>query len=221
MSGPTYQEVDAYFEATLLEPDQTLDETKNRMKKAGLPDHAVSPLQGEFLTIITKAIKAKRILEIGTMAGYSTVCFARGIGRDGVIITLENDPKAIAAATKTCKTIGGDFFIRMIQGDATDSLAEMIEDEFAPFDLIFIDADKPNNPIYLDYALKLSRPGTLIIGDNVVRDGAVVDANSTDPKVQGVRTFLEAMRQNPNLIVTAMQTVGSKGHDGFSMALVI
>jgi predicted O-methyltransferase YrrM len=221
MTRPTPQDIDAYFEATLLEPDRTLDETKNRGKKAGLPDHAVSPLQGRFLTIIAKAVKAKRVLEIGTMAGYSTVCFARGVGRDGVIITLENDPKAIAAATKTFKTIGGDFIIRMIEGDAVKSLYDMIKDEFAPFDLIFIDADKPNNPIYLEYALKLSRPGTLIIGDNVVREGAVADGNSTDPKVQGVRTFLEAMRQNPNLIVTAMQTVGTKGHDGFSMALVV
>ena len=221
MTMPSPEDVDAYFEATLLGPDKTLSETKNRMAKAGLPDHAVSPLQGEFLTIIARATKAKRILEIGTMAGYSTVCFARGVGRDGVIITLENDPKAIAAATKTFKTIRGDFFIRLIEGDATQSLADMISDDFAPFDIIFIDADKPNNPIYLEYALKLSKPGTLIIGDNVVRDGAVADASSTDPKVIGVRTFLQAMRDNPNLIVTAMQTVGSKGHDGFSMAFVI
>jgi predicted O-methyltransferase YrrM len=221
MTNLSPEAVDAYFEQTLLGPDKTLDETRRRGIKAGLPDHAVSPLQGEFLTIITKAIGAKRVLEIGTLAGYSTICLARGIGRDGVIITLESDPKAIAVATKTFKTIRGDFFIRMIEGDAVKSLAAMIEDDVAPFDLIFIDADKPSNPVYLEYALKLSKKGTIIIGDNVVRDGAVADPNSPDPKVKGVRTFLDAMGQNQNLIVTAMQTVGSKGHDGFSMALVV
>jgi predicted O-methyltransferase YrrM len=215
------QGVDAYFEATLLGPDEVLDTIVRRAKKAGLPDHHVSPLQGQFLTILTRAIKAERILEIGTLAGYSTICLARGLDKDGVIVTLENDLKAIAVAEKAFKVYRYWRNIQLYKNDALVSLNSMIDDEYAPFDLIFIDADKPSNPAYLAAALKLSKPGTIIIGDNVVRDGAVADANSTDPKVQGVRTFLDAMGQNRNLIVTAMQTVGSKGHDGFSMALVV
>lgn len=218
---PTPQDVDAYFEATLLEADEVLETIVRRAKKAGLPDHHVSPLQGQFLTIITRAIKAQRILEIGTLAGYSTLCLARGLDKDGVIVTLENDPKAIAAAEKEFKQHRPWRNIQLHKGDAISSLNSMVEFGYAPFDLIFIDADKPSNPAYLAAALKLSRPGTVIIGDNVVRDGAVADATSSDPKVQGVQTFLQAMRDNPNLIVTAMQTVGSKGHDGFSMALVV
>ena len=218
---PSPQDIDAYFEATLLEPDETLQTIMRRAKKAGLPDRHVSPLQGEFLTILTRAMKAERVLEIGTLAGYSTICLARGLDKDDVIITLENDPKAIAAAEKEFKQHRYWRNIQLFKGDAISSLNNMIDYGYAPFDLIFIDADKPSNPAYLEAALKLSKPGTLIIGDNVVRDGAVANGNSTDPKVIGVRTFLEAMRQNPNLLVTAMQTVGSKGHDGFSMALVI
>jgi predicted O-methyltransferase YrrM len=221
MTQPSPQDVDAYFEATLLEPDEVLETIVRRAKKAGLPDHHVSPLQGAFLTILTRAVKAERVLEIGTLAGYSTICLARGLEKDGVIITLENDPQAIAAAEKEFKRHRYWRNIQLYKGEAINSLNNMIVHEYEPFDLIFIDADKPSNPAYLEAALKLSKPGTLIIGDNVVRDGAVADATSKDPKVQGVRTFLEAMRQNPNLLVTAMQTVGSKGHDGFSMALVV
>lgn len=215
------QDVDAYFEATLLGPDEVLDTIVRRAKKAGLPDHHVSPLQGQFLTILTRAIKAERVLEIGTLAGYSTICLARGLDKDGVIVTLENDLKAIAVAEKAFKVCRYWRNIQLFKKDALVCLNSMIADDFAPFDLIFIDADKPSNPAYLAAALKLSKPGTIIIGDNVVRDGRVADGASTDPKVQGVRTFLDAMGQNRNLIVTAMQTVGSKGHDGFSMALVV
>jgi predicted O-methyltransferase YrrM len=221
MTMPSPQDVDAYFEATLLEPDEILETILRRMKKAGLPAHNVSPLQGEFLTILTRAMKAERVLEIGTLAGYSTICLARGLDKDGVIVTIECDPTAIEAAKKQFKQCRYWRNIQLFEGDASVKLQGMIDFGYAPFDLIFIDADKPSNPAYLEYALKLSKPGTLIIGDNVVRDGAVADATSTDPKVIGVRTFLDAMRQNPNLLVTAIQTVGSKGHDGFSMALVI
>jgi predicted O-methyltransferase YrrM len=221
MTNPTPEEVDHYLEEALLEPDDMLETIARRAQKAGLPEHQVSRLQGEFLTIITRAIKAERVLEIGTLAGYSTICLARGLDKEGVVVTLECDPLAIEVAQKAFKEIRFWRNVQLFKGQAIETLNSMIEEGYAPFDLIFIDADKPSNPAYLEAALKLSRPGTLIIGDNVVREGAVADGASQDPKVQGVRTFLDAMRNNPNLLVTALQTVGSKGHDGFSMALVI
>jgi predicted O-methyltransferase YrrM len=221
MSIPSPQDVDAYFEATLLKPDAILDAALAASDAAGLPQHAVSPLQGQFLHILIKATGAKRVLEIGTLGGYSTICMGRALPEGGTLISLEFDPVCSQVATTNIKAAGLSDYVTIIQGAAADSLKTMVDAAEAPFDLIFIDADKPNNPVYLAYALALSKPGTIIIGDNVVRDGAVADGTRTDPKVQGVRTFLDAMGQNRSLIVTAMQTVGSKGHDGFSMALVV
>jgi predicted O-methyltransferase YrrM len=221
MISPSPQDVDAYFEATLLQPDWVLDATLAASDAAGLPQHAVSPLQGQFLHILIKATGAKRVLEIGTLGGYSTICMARALPIGGALVSLESDPICAQVATANVAAAGLADRVIIIQGAADDSLKKMVDNSEAPFDLIFIDADKPNNPIYLEYALMLSKAGTIIIGDNVVRDGAAADSKSADPKVQGVRTFLDAMGQNRNLIVTAMQTVGSKGHDGFSMALVV
>lgn len=221
MTKPTPEAVDTYLEATLLEPNETLETIARRAKKAGLPDHAVSPLQGQFLTILARAVKAMRVLEIGTLAGYSTMCFAFGMRKGGVILTLESDPKAIVVAKKAFKHLENWRNIQLIEGDAKQSLGNLILNGYAPFDIIFIDADKPSNPAYLNAALKLSKVGTLIIGDNVIREGAVADAVSIDPKVQGVRTFLDAQGKNRKLIATAMQTIGAKGYDGFSMAIVV
>lgn len=166
-------------------------------------------------------MKAKRVLEIGTLAGYSTMCFAQGLRKNGVIITIENDPKAIEVAEKAFKHQESWVNIQFLRGDAKEKLKDLVDFGCAPFDIIFIDADKPSNPAYLAAALKLSKAGTVIIGDNVIRDGFVADEHSTDPKVQGVRTFLDAQGKNRKLIATALQTVGSKGYDGFSMALVV
>jgi predicted O-methyltransferase YrrM len=221
MSLPSPADVDSYFEATLLRPDPVLENALARSDAAGLPPHAVSPLQGQFLRILIKAMGAKRVLEIGTLGGYSTICMARALPEDGVLVSLEFDPLCVEVANRNVAEAGLASRVAILQGAATQSLNALIEASTSPFDLIFIDADKPNNPAYLEAALKLSRPGTLIIGDNVVREGAVADSHSPDPKVQGVRTFLDATGQNRSLIATALQTVGSKGHDGFSMALVV
>jgi predicted O-methyltransferase YrrM len=221
MSDLTPRAVDAYLQTVLLHSDAALDLAHARGLAAGLPDHAVSPLQGQFLTILTRATKAKRVLEIGTMAGYSTICFAQGLDEDGVVITLEVDKRCVAVANQTFQDTGLCAHIQLMAGDAHTTLLDLIERGTPPFDIIFIDADKPSNPAYLDAALKLSKAGTLIIGDNVVREGAVADAASTDPKVTGVRTFLNATGQSQQLIATALQTVGCKGYDGFSVALVV
>jgi predicted O-methyltransferase YrrM len=221
MPLPSPQDVDAYFEATLLKPDAILEAALAASDKAGLPQHAVSPLQGQFLHILIKATGAKRVLEIGTLGGYSTICMARALPKDGTLVSLEFDPTCVRVAEANIAAAGLSERVTIIQGGAADSMRAMLQATDDPFDLIFIDADKPNNPIYLETALLLSKPGTIIIGDNVVRDGAVADGTSTDPKVKGVRIFLDAMGQNCNLLVTAMQTVGSKGHDGFSMAIVV
>ncbi len=218
--GPTPAAVDTYFEATLLKPDQVLENALAASDVAGLPRHAVSPLQGQFLHILIKATGARRILEIGTLGGYSTICMARALPNGGKLISLEFDPVCARVASQNIELAGLSEHVRIVEGAALDSLTAMISSSEPPFDLIFIDADKPSNPDYLEAALKLSRKGTIIIGDNVVRDGAVADDTSDDPKVIGVRTFLDAIGQNSHLVATAMQTVGSKGHDGFSMAIV-
>jgi predicted O-methyltransferase YrrM len=218
---PAPADVDAYLEATLLQPDSVLASALSRSERAGLPPHAVSALQGQFLHILIKAIGAHRVLEIGTLGGYSTICMARALANNGVLISLEHDRVCVEIATQNVADAGLASCVNIIEGVATVSLETLVKTATPPFDLIFIDADKPNNPTYLEAALKLSRPGTIIIGDNVVRDGAVADAHSIDPKVQGVRTFLDAMGHNRFLVATALQTVGSKGYDGFSMALVV
>jgi predicted O-methyltransferase YrrM len=215
------QTVDAYFEATLLSPDPILENALMKSEQAGLLPHAVSPLQGQFLHILIKAMRAERILEIGTLGGYSTICMARALPPTGALVSLEFDPVCAQVARSNISEAGLASLVTIVEGAAIDSLSTMIAQETPPFDVIFIDADKPSNPAYLEAALKLSKPGTLIIGDNVVRDGAVADVTSNDPKVIGVRTFLNATGQNCRLIATALQTVGSKGHDGFSVALVV
>jgi predicted O-methyltransferase YrrM len=221
VTSPSAADVDVYFEATLLRGDAALDRALLTSDAAGLVPHAVSPLQGQFLQILVKAIGAKRVLEIGTLGGYSSICMAHALPGDGVLVSLEFDPVCVAVARDNIAHAGLSDRVSIIEGAAVDSLNALIAGSVAPFDVIFIDADKPSNPTYLEATLKLSKPGTLIIGDNVVRDGAVADTNSIDAKVLGVRTFLDATGKNRSLVATALQTVGSKGHDGFSLALVV
>jgi predicted O-methyltransferase YrrM len=163
---------------------------------------------------------ARRILEIGTLGGYSTIWLARALPRDGQLLTLEVDPKHGEVARANIERAGLSSIVQLRLGPALDSLAKLHSEGAEPFDLIFIDADKENIPAYLDWSLNLSRPGTVIITDNVIRDGAVIDPGNSDPRVQGVRRFFEKISADPRLDATALQTVGSKGHDGFAIAIV-
>jgi predicted O-methyltransferase YrrM len=213
--------VDAYLESNLLPEDVTLRNVLQHCNQEGLPEHSVSPLQGQFLQIIAKAIGARRILEIGTLGGYSSIWLARALPDDGKLVTLELDLTYSAVAAENFQEAGVNGKITQMVGPAIESLDALISANTPPFDLIFIDADKVNDFAYLEASLALSRIGTVIIGDNVIRDGSVADHASTDPKTLGVRKFLNATGQNKYLLATALQTVGIKGHDGFSMALVI
>jgi predicted O-methyltransferase YrrM len=220
----TWTAVDNYFVETLVLSDPALDAALAANAAAGLPAIDVAPNQGKFLQLLAKLIKARRILEIGTLGGYSTINMARALPADdptSKLITLEFEPLHAATAKSNIANAGLSALVDIRVGPALDSLAKLVADKTAPFDLIFIDADKPNNPLYLDFALKLSHPGTLILVDNIVRDGAIIDAASEDPRVQGQRQLLTAMSVNPRLTSTALQTVGSKGYDGFAMAIVI
>lgn len=216
----TVQAVDGFIQESLLRPDPVLERALERSAAADLPPHAVSPTQGAFLQILARAMAAKRILEIGTLGGYSTIWLARALPANGRLITLEQSPVAVGVAASNIKDADLDGSVSIVLGPALDSLDALIRAKAPAFDLVFIDADKPNNPAYLERCLKLSRSGTVIIGDNVVRGGALADGGSTDPRVQGVRQFLVDQGRTPRLQATALQTLDAKGHDGFSIAIV-
>lgn len=212
--------VDDYIADALVPPDAALDHALAASAAAGLPDIAVAPNQGKLLMILARLAGARRILEIGTLGGYSTLWLARALPADGRLVTLEVAPAhaAVARANIDDAGFGGQVEIRV--GPALDSLAALGEEGVAPFDLVFIDADKPNNPRYLDWALRFSRVGTLIVADNVVREGKVLDAGHADPRVKGVRATYDWFAGQPRVCATAVQTVGAKGHDGFAVGLV-
>lgn len=212
--------VDEYIADLLVPSDAILDATLESSDKADLPPINVSPNQGKLLHLLARIHAAKNILEIGTLGGYSTIWLARALPADGHLITLEYDPNHAEVASENIKRAGLSDVVDIRVGAALDTLPLLVDNGFAPFDLIFIDADKPNNPSYLKWALKLSRRGTLIICDNVVRGGAVVDSSSSDPNVRGIREFLELIASEPRVSATAIQTVGSKGYDGFAIAIV-
>jgi len=220
MSQQLWTSVDRYLCDTLIPQDAVLDAVLAENATAGLPAIDVAPNQGKFLHLLARIQGAKRILEIGTLGGYSTIWLARALPPDGRLVTLEFEPKHAEVAAANIANAGLSAVIEIRVGPALDSLAKLHEEGCAPFDLIFIDADKPNNPGYLDWSLRLSRPGTVILGDNVVRDGAVTDPDNPDPRVQGVRRFMQMMADDPRLDATALQTVGSKGYDGFTLAVV-
>lgn len=215
-----WQAVDSYFASLLAPHDAALDDVLAANVKAGLPAHDVSPAQGKMLALFVTMSGARRILEIGTLGGYSTIWFARALPASGQIVTIEANAAHADVARANLDRAGVADRVELRIGKALDVLPLLEAETAGPFDLIFIDADKPNNPAYLQWALRLSRPGTVIIGDNVVRGGAVVDPDSTDPNVQGVREFLELIAADPRLNATAIQTVGEKGWDGFMLAVV-
>lgn len=208
--------VDTYFAGLLAPDDVPLKQALAANAKAGLPAQDVSALQGQMLALLVQITGSRRILEIGTLGGYSTIRIARVLPSGGIIATIEADEQHAVVARANIERAGVDDKVDLHVGKALDVLPTLT----APFDFIFIDADKPNNPNYIRWALKLSRPGTVIVGDNVVRGGAVVDRDSTDANVQGVRSFLDIIAAEPSLTATAIQTVGEKGWDGFVLARV-
>jgi len=217
--------VDQYLNETLIPADSDiapiLEATMAANAAASLPAIDVSPTQGKFLHLLALLQGAKRILEIGTLGGYSTIWLARALPPDGSLITLEFSPHHAKVAAQNIARAGLSHLVEVRLGPAATTLAQLHSSGVQPFDLIFIDADKPSNPIYLEWALKLSRKGTLIVVDNVIREGEIADAHSTDPAITGTRTMFEIMGSDPRLKATALQTVGSKGYDGFAFALVV
>jgi len=215
-----WTEVERYFDGLLLPTDSSMDAVLKASSSAGLPPINVTPSQGRLLWILARVQSSRRILEIGTLGGYSAIWLARALPVGGRLITLEADQKAAKVARANIKRAGLARAVEVRLGRALDTLPELAKEREGPFDLTFIDADKPNNPEYFRWALKLSRPGGLIIVDNVVREGEVVERPSRDPSVLGVRRLAELLHEEKRVSATAIQTVGSKGYDGFVIALV-
>ncbi|MDP9293942.1 MAG: O-methyltransferase [Actinomycetota bacterium] len=220
MTQERWTAVDRYV-TELLVPDDPALETRRASAAAGLPPHEVSPSQGKLLELLARLQGARTILEIGTLGGYSTIWLARALPADGHLITLEADTGYAEVARANLGRAGLADVVELRAGPALDTLPRLAAEGRGPFDLIFIDADKASNPEYLGWALELSRRGSLIVADNIVREGTVLDADSGDPVVRGVRRFLELLAAEPRVSATAIQTVGAKGHDGFAIALVI
>jgi predicted O-methyltransferase YrrM len=216
-----WKQVDAYVAGQLLASDPTLDAALAANHAAGLPAIDVAAVQGKMLHLFARMVGAKRILEVGTLGGYSTIWLARALPGDGALVTLEIDSHHAAVARANLEAAGVAGLCEIRVGPAIETLEAMIAAGEAPFDMVFIDADKSGNPAYLRAALALSRVGTAIVIDNVVREGAVLDAAGTDRNVQGARALFEAIAAEPRLSATAIQTVGAKKWDGFALALVI
>lgn len=220
MSKKTWTAVDDYIVASLFEADPVLDAVLAANRNQGLPAIDVSAAQGKLLSLLVRIRGARRVLEIGTLGGYSTIWMARGLPVDGKVVTLELDPHHARVARSNFERAGVSDRIDLRIGPALQSLAALSGENAGPFDLVFIDADKPNNPNYLDWAMKLSRPGTVIVCDNVIRDGAVVQEDSGDANVEGARAAFSFIGGERRLDGTAIQTVGAKGYDGFAIAIV-
>jgi predicted O-methyltransferase YrrM len=221
MTDTLWSEVDRYIVDLLVPADAALDAAQESIVSAGLPPISVSPAHGKLLHLLARLRQARSILEIGTLGGYSTIWMARALPDDGRLITLEIDPKHAEVAHLNIARAELSSRVEIRLGRAIDTLEELEAEGAGPFDMIFIDADKASIPEYFEYALGMSRRGTLIIVDNVVRSGAVIDAESTDPNIQGVRRFNEMLAAEPRVSATELQTVGSKGYDGFAFVLVI
>ena len=219
-SEARWRDVDEYFVSSLVDEDEALVVARASARAAGLPDHEVAPNQGALLSLIARIARARRVLEIGTLGGYSTIWLARAVGAVGHVTTLEIDPGHARLAVANLSRAGVADRVDVVVGPARDSLRALVEQQVAPFDLVFIDADKPSNPHHLRASLALTAPGSVIIADNVVRNGAVADPGSDDDRVRGVREFIAMVAADPRLEATALQTVGSKGWDGFTLIRV-
>ncbi|WP_343600724.1 O-methyltransferase [Mycobacterium sp.] len=213
---PNPADVDAFLDTTLVGDDPVLSAALAASDAAGLPQIAVSAQQGKFLCVLAAAIRARRILEIGTLGGFSTIWLARGAGADGQVVTLEYEPRHAAVARANFQAAGVSDRVQVVVGAALQTLPTVTG---APFDLVFIDADKQNNAGYLEWAVRLSRPGSVILVDNVIRDGQIL-AGEADEQARATRRTLEVMGEHPRLDAAALQTVGVKGWDGFAIAVV-
>ena len=219
-SEDLWEKIDEFLSQNLGTSDDLLEAALRDSKKANLPGIQVTPNQGKLLQLLAQIQGARRILEMGTLGGYSTISLARALPPDGCLISLELDPAYAQVARKNIERAGLHRRVTIKVGPANDSLAQLVSEKVAPFDFIFIDADKARYPDYFRFAMKLSRPGTVIVADNIVRKGAVIEANSSDANVQGVRRMLDMIASENRVSATGIQTVGSKGHDGFVLARV-
>ena len=220
MDDELWTHVDEHLVATLLPHDPSLDAALAESEAAGLPAISVAPNQGKLLSLLARISGARRVLEIGTLGGYSTIWLARGVPADGTVVTLELEPRNAEVARTNLERAGVGDRVEIRVGPAADTLAGMVAAGTEPFDLVFIDADKDGYPTYLQRTLELSRPGTVIVADNVVRGGAVADDATVDPMALGVRRFLADASGDARIDATAVQTVGTKGHDGFALLVV-
>lgn len=220
MNEERWKEVDHYLEEALIGVDPVLDAALERSASAGLPAINVSAAQGRFLHLLARVANARNILEVGTLGGYSTIWLARALPAHGRLLTLEAEPKHADIAAENIESAGLSDRVEIRRGLAIETLPRLASEGLSPFDLIFIDADKESTAEYFNWAIQLSRPGTVIVVDNVVRGGAVVEPNSDDSSVQGIRRFIDNLRNESRVTVTALQTVGSKGYDGFAIAIV-
>jgi predicted O-methyltransferase YrrM len=215
-----WEAIDAYIAENFLEDDPALEGALAASEAAGMPPIQVAPLQGKLLMMLAAAMDARKILEIGTLGGYSTIWLARGLAEGGKLITLDVNPDYAEVARGNVANAGLADRVELRVGKALDLLPQLRAEAAGPFDLIFIDADKPNTPDYFDWAVKLAHKGSLIVVDNVVREGAILAAQSENPHVKGLRGFYARVAQNPRVTATAFQTVGNKGHDGLAIVLV-
>jgi predicted O-methyltransferase YrrM len=218
MTPATWTAVDEYVSNLLLQTDPVLDATQQSAADAGLPPISVSAPQGKFLHLLARIAGARRVLEIGTLAGYSTIWLGRALPADGRLVTLEFDPAHAAVARANIARAGLERIAEVRVGAAIATLPDLATDP--PFDLIFIDADKPSTPDYFRWAIKLSHPGSVIVVDNVVRGGDIIDASGKNQDAEGMRRFFELVAAEPRVSGTAIQTVGAKGYDGFAIAVV-
>ncbi len=221
MSQEQWTAVDDYFNGLFAPPDPALEAALEATAAAGMPMINVAPNQGKLLHVLARSVGARQILEIGTLAGYSAIWLARALAPGGRLISLEADPRHAEVARANLARAGLAEVAEVRVGPALATLPQLAAERLGSFDLVFIDADKPNTAGYFEWALRLARPGALIIADNVVRDGAVIDADSRDASVQGVRRFNAALAAEPRVSATAIQTVGSKGYDGLAIAVVL
>lgn len=220
MDQKLFEKVDHYISSLFKTEDDALSATLKSLDESGIPQISVSPNQGKFLQILATLCQAKKILEVGTLGGYSTICMARALPADGRIITLELDPKHAAVAQKNINNAGQGSKVDIRIGKAIESLPKLLAEHAGPFDMIFIDADKAPYAEYFQWALKLSRPGTLIIADNVIREGKVLDPNSKDDMVTGVQRFNKILAENKDVTAVIVQMVGIKEWDGMALAIV-